>query len=93
MLFFTDEANHPSARPGIVSGMPPRAQLLAAYESAIGQTTEDLDWFDALTCFKEGAAMALIAKLARRRNAGGPDLFPASICTDLIARAASMVGA
>jgi aminoglycoside phosphotransferase (APT) family kinase protein len=93
MLFFTDEADHPSARHGIASGMPPRAQLLAAYESAIGRATEDLDWFDALTCFKEGAAMALIAKLARRRSAGGPDLFPASICTDLIARAASMVGA
>jgi aminoglycoside phosphotransferase (APT) family kinase protein len=93
MLFFTDEADHPSARHGVPSGMPPRAQLLAAYESAVGEATKELEWFDALTCFKEGAAMALIAKLARRRNPGGPDMFPASICTDLIARAATMVGA
>ncbi|MFI5040857.1 MAG: phosphotransferase family protein [Acidimicrobiales bacterium] len=93
MLFFTDEADHPSAGHGVPSGMPPRAQLLTAYESAVGTTTDDLDWFDALTCFKEGAAMALIAKLARRRDPDGPDLFPASVCTDLIARAASMLGA
>jgi len=92
MLFFTDEADHPSAGHGVPSGMPQRAQLLAAYESGIGEATRDLDWFDALTYFKEGAAMALIAKLARRRNPGGPDLFPASICTGLIGRAGSMVG-
>jgi aminoglycoside phosphotransferase (APT) family kinase protein len=92
MLFFTDEADHPSARHGVPSGMPTRAELLAAYESAVGEATKDLDWFDALTCLKEGAAMALIAKLARRRNPGGPDMFPASVCTDLIARAESIVG-
>src|SRR5579864_7690749 len=70
MLFFTDEADHPSGRHGLPSRMPPRAELLAAYEAAVGEPTEDLGWFDALTCFKEGAAMALIAKLARRRNPG-----------------------
>jgi len=91
MLFFTDEARHPSASHGVPSGMPTRAELLAAYEDGVGESTKDLEWFDALTCFKEGAAMALIAKLARRRNPGGPDMFPASICTDLIARAESMV--
>jgi aminoglycoside phosphotransferase (APT) family kinase protein len=93
MLFFTDEAEHPSARHGVPSGMPSRAELLTYYESAAGSATKDLEWFDALTCFKEGAAMALIAKLARRRNPGGPDMFPASICTDLIARAGRMMGA
>lgn len=93
MLFFTDEADHPSARHGIVSGMPARAELLSHYENSYGEATKDLEWFDALTCFKEGAAMALIAKLARRRNPDGPDMFPASICTDLIARAARMMRA
>ena len=92
MLFFTDEARHPSASHGVPSGMPTRAELLAAYEDGVGESTKDLEWFDALTCFKEGAAMALIAKLARRRNPGGPDMFPAHICTDLIARAGSIVG-
>jgi aminoglycoside phosphotransferase (APT) family kinase protein len=93
MLFFTDEAQHPSASHGVRSGMPTRAELLAAYESAVGEATKELHWFDALTCFKEGAAMALIAKLARRRNPGAPDMFPASTCTGLIARAAAMVSA
>lgn len=93
MLFFTDDAEHPSARHGVPSGVPRRAELLAAYESRVGEPVRDLEWFDALTCFKEAAAMALIAKLARRRNPGGSELFPASICTDLLARAASMVGA
>ncbi len=93
MLFFTDEADHPSGRHGLPSGMPPRSELLGAYEAAVGEPTKDLDWFDALTCFKEGAAMALIAKLARRRNPGAPDPFPASVCVELIARAASMLGA
>jgi aminoglycoside phosphotransferase (APT) family kinase protein len=93
MLFFTDEADDPSARHGVPSGIPSRVELLEAYESAIGDLVKDLEWFDALTCFKEGAAMALIAKLARRRNPGGLDPCPASTCTELIARAASMVGA
>jgi aminoglycoside phosphotransferase (APT) family kinase protein len=92
MLFFTDEADHPSARHGVPSRMPSRVDLLSYYEQAVGEVTKDLEWFDALTCFKEGAAMALIAKLARRRNPGAPDLFPAKICTDLIARAERMVG-
>jgi aminoglycoside phosphotransferase (APT) family kinase protein len=93
MLFFTDEADHPSARHGVPSNMPPRSELLSAYEERVGAKTDDLQWFDALTSFKEGAAMALIAKLARRRNPGAPDMFPASTCVELIDRAAKMVGA
>ncbi|MGE0880293.1 MAG: phosphotransferase family protein [Acidimicrobiia bacterium] len=87
MLFFTDEAEHPSARHGRPSNMPSYDELLAAYEERVGAKTQDLTWFNALTYFREGAAMALILKLARRRNAGGPDAFPASVCTELIARA------
>lgn len=67
-LFFTDEANHPVVAPGITSGMPSDAQLLAAYESATGAAVPGLDWFHALTRYKEAAAMALIAKLAARRG-------------------------
>ena len=92
-LFFTDEAGHPSATPGVPSGMPPAAELLAAYEAAIGEATKDLAWFDALTSFKEASITALILKLARRRNPDGPDIFAGSFCTGLIERAASMLGA
>ena len=91
MLFFTDEARHPSADHGVPSGMPTRGELLAAYEAGVGESTQDLVWFDALTYFKEGAAMALIAKLARRRHPGEPDMFPPGVCPGLIARAAETV--
>ena len=92
-LFFTDDGGHPSVRPGVPSGMPPTAELLAAYEAGVGETTKDLEWFDALTSFKEASATSLILKLARRRNPDGPDIFPGSFCTGLITRAAAMIGA
>lgn len=93
LLFFTDDADHPSAIEGVSSGMPPQAELLAAYEAGVGEATKDLAWFEALTAFKEAAATALILKLMRRQNPGGPDIFPATFCTGLIVRAASIVGA
>lgn len=91
-LFFTDEAHHPSARHGIRSGLPSSDELLAAYEAAVGEPTKDLQWFDALTYFKEASATALIAKLARRRNPSAPEVISASFCTGLIERALSVVG-
>ncbi len=91
-LFFTDEADHPSARQGLRSGMPSSEDLLAAYEAAVGEPTKDLQWFDALTYFKEASATALIAKLARRRNPEAPVSIQPSFCTGLIQRALSTVG-
>jgi aminoglycoside phosphotransferase (APT) family kinase protein len=91
-LFFTDEADHPSARHGLPSGLPSRQELLSAYDTAVGEPTHDLPWFDALTYFKEASATALIAKLARRRNPDGPEIIPASFCTGLIERAMAVVG-
>jgi aminoglycoside phosphotransferase (APT) family kinase protein len=67
-LFFTEEAGHPVVTPGIDSGMPSDAALLAAYEAEADRPVADLDWFHALTRYKEAAAMALIAKLAARRG-------------------------
>ena len=92
LLFFTDEADHPSARHGISSGLPTSDELLAAYEAAVGEPTKDLPWFNALTYFKEASATALIAKLARRRNPSAPEVISASFCTGLIERALSVVG-
>ncbi len=62
LLFFTDEARHPVVPADLDSGMPADAELLAAYEEATGGPVPDLDWFHALTRYKEAAAMALIAK-------------------------------
>lgn len=67
-LFFTEEAGHPVVTPGVDSGVPSDVELLAAYEQARGASTVDLDWFHALTRYKEAAAMALIAKHASRRG-------------------------
>ncbi len=90
-LFFTDEAGHPVA-PGAASGMPSDAELLAAYEAAAGHPVADLEWFHALTRYKEAAAMALIAKHAARR---GDDEILARMSVmlpALIAEARSRVG-
>ena len=67
-LFFTEEANHPVVTSGVDSGMPSDGELLAAYEAETGAPVPHLDWFHALTRYKEAAAMALIAKLAARRG-------------------------
>lgn len=67
-LFFTEEAQHPVVAPGVDSGVPSDVELLAAYEEAMGAQVADLDWFHALTRYKEAAAMALIAKHASRRG-------------------------
>ncbi|MFZ6003422.1 MAG: phosphotransferase family protein [Actinomycetota bacterium] len=67
-LFFTEEAQHPVVAPGVDSGVPSDVELLAAYEEAVGAPVADLDWFHALTRYKEAAAMALIAKHAARRG-------------------------
>lgn len=92
LLFFTDEADHPSGPHGVPSGMPPLQDLLQAYEAAVGEPTRDMPWFDALTYFKEASATALIAKLARRRNPDAPQVIAPTFCTGLIERAASILG-
>jgi aminoglycoside phosphotransferase (APT) family kinase protein len=87
-LFFTEEAEHPVVTPGLDSGVPSDLELLAAYEAAVGSTTTGLEWFHALTRYKEAAAMALIAKHALRRD---PNSEMASgmvkVCRTLIADA------
>ncbi len=70
LLFFTEEQGHPAAGPGIDSGMPSDVELLAQYEEETGAEVRDLEWFHALTRYKEAAAMSLIAKLAERRGQG-----------------------
>jgi aminoglycoside phosphotransferase (APT) family kinase protein len=82
LLFFTDEARHPVVPADVDSGMPSDAELLAAYEAEVGAAVSDLGWFDALTRYKEAAAMALIAKhLARKGD------------TDTLAKMAAMLPA
>lgn len=92
LLFFTDEARHPVVSADLDSGMPSHAELLSAYESEMGGPVVDLDWFDALTRYKEAAAMALIAKHLARRGDGATLAKMAVMLPALIADAHERVG-
>jgi aminoglycoside phosphotransferase (APT) family kinase protein len=71
LTFFTDEAAHPAAPSPDPTGMPTKAELVAAYEEARGARVPDLSWFEALTKYKESAATALLIKRARKDGAEG----------------------
>jgi aminoglycoside phosphotransferase (APT) family kinase protein len=88
-FFFTEEAKHPVVKHDVPSGMPTQAELLEVYEGALGTRTPDIEWFHALTRYKEAAAMALIAKHMRKRAAaeGGTPLMDGAVVNELIADA------
>ncbi|MEY2426353.1 MAG: hypothetical protein QOI61_1925 [Actinomycetota bacterium] len=62
--YFLDEARHPAASSIEPTGMPTRDEVVAAYTERLGRELPDLQWFDALTRYKEAAATALILKRA-----------------------------
>lgn len=66
LTFFCDDAGHPSKASDQPSGMPTSAELRTAYEAAGGDEFPDLDWFYALTYFKEAALTSLLIKRAER---------------------------
>jgi aminoglycoside phosphotransferase (APT) family kinase protein len=66
LTFFTDEAQHPASVSAEPTGMPTKAELVDAYQEARGEGLRDLDWFEALTKYKESAATALLIKRERR---------------------------
>ena len=68
MSFFCDDAGHPSRASERPSGMPSSAEMRAAYVAAGGEEFANLDWFDALTCFKEAALTALLIKRAEKNS-------------------------
>lgn len=69
LTYFTDEADHPASEPGCPAGTPTVAEVVAAYEGAAGRALPDLDWFHALTRYKEAAATALLLKRALKAGA------------------------
>ncbi|ROO87930.1 aminoglycoside phosphotransferase (APT) family kinase protein [Actinocorallia herbida] len=71
--FFTDEGRHPAAPSGDPTGMPTGGELLDAYLTVAGLgTPPDLDWFTALTYYKEAGATALLIKRGRRAETMHP---------------------
>jgi aminoglycoside phosphotransferase (APT) family kinase protein len=51
-----------------VDALPSRDELVARYSEALGARVPDLEWFEALACFKSVATWALIVKHNRRRT-------------------------
>jgi aminoglycoside phosphotransferase (APT) family kinase protein len=90
LLWITDPT-HPSAV-GPVAGMPSPDELIAAYVDAGGHTIEarELIWFRALTCYKQAATVALLAKHGRRKQDGTAPQYEA-LAPELIARARALL--
>lgn len=94
LTFFTDETRHPAAPSDDPSGMPSARELLDAYAAAGGPELPDLTWFDALTCFKEAGATALLIKRGRRTGSVPPGLARmAPALPGLLEQACGLVGA
>ena len=91
-LFFADQPDHPIAAEIVPSGMPAIAELLREYERLSGRHVEHLDWFHALTRYKEAGATALIVKHMRRRPDPHPSIeHMAAVCPQLIREATTIV--
>jgi len=57
-----------------VGALPEPGELAELYAAALGSQVADLEWFEALACFKSVAAFALIVKHNRRRTEPVPEL-------------------
>jgi len=75
MLWISDP-RHPSSV-GPVEGMPSAAELMTAYHGAGGRPVDadELRWFRAMTCYKQAATVALLAKHGRRKQDGSAEGF------------------
>jgi aminoglycoside phosphotransferase (APT) family kinase protein len=72
LTFFCDDQKHPGGtQTDVPSGMPTTRELLDHYIAARGSGLPDMNWFEALTRYKETSATALLIK--RYRKTGGQD--------------------
>ena len=72
---------------------PSLAELVSIYHEALGREVGDLEWFEALACFKTTAVWSLIVKHNRRRTTPDADLEAmASVFPDLLSRARLLLG-
>jgi aminoglycoside phosphotransferase (APT) family kinase protein len=76
-----------------VDATPPASELAAVYCEELGSEVPELDWFQALACFKSAATWSLIVKHNRRRNRPEPGLEAmASALPQLLSRAREFLG-
>jgi aminoglycoside phosphotransferase (APT) family kinase protein len=72
LTYLCDDQKHPAAPDShSPSGMPTTDELLAAYIDERDSPLPDLDWFKALTRYKETGATALLIKRARKSGTLG----------------------
>lgn len=72
---------------------PSPPELVAAYRDELGREVPDLDWFQALACFKSTATWSLIVKHNRRRSTPDPELAAmATVLPQLLSRAGQLLG-
>ena len=57
-----------------VDATPPLSELAAIYREELGSEVPELNWFQALACFKSAATWSLIVKHNRRRQSPDPGL-------------------
>jgi hypothetical protein len=57
-----------------LAATPPVSELATVYREELGREVPQLDWFQALACFKSAATWSLIVKHNRRRNPPDPDI-------------------
>lgn len=68
MTFFAQDTHHSMIRNHATSGMPNGSEMIDAYVAAGGEDFPDMDWFKALTNYKEAAATSLIMKRFLKRG-------------------------
>ena len=75
------------------NAIPPVPELVEVYREEIGREVPQLDWFQALACFKSAATWSLIVKHNRRRKNPDPNLEEmASALPQLLSRAREWLG-
>ena len=76
-----------------VDATPPLSELATLYREELGHEVPELDWFQALACFKSAATWSLIVKHNRWRDPPDPGLEAmAAALPQLLSRASELLG-
>jgi aminoglycoside phosphotransferase (APT) family kinase protein len=76
-----------------IHATPPLSELETVYREELGRQVPELDWFQALACFKSAATWSLIVKHNRRRSSPDPALEAmAAALPQLLSRAGELLG-
>jgi aminoglycoside phosphotransferase (APT) family kinase protein len=91
MTFFAADTHHSMIRNRAFAGVPMGQELIDTYVAAGGESYPDMDWFKALTNYKEAAATALIMKRFLKRGDPMPG-DPSSEFKKLLDEALELLG-